>query len=91
MYRRKLLLAAACSFFFTFGHSQQFNTWYFGNAAGLTFNPGGATTPHALYGSSTLRLLILPTAFPITGISEMAALLRKKIRSTLIRIREILW
>jgi gliding motility-associated-like protein len=48
MHRRKLLLAAVCSFFFIFGHSQQFNTWYFGNAAGLTFNPGGTVTPHAL-------------------------------------------
>ncbi len=48
MHRRKLLLAAFSSFSFIFGHSQQFNTWYFGNAAGLTFNPGGATTPHAM-------------------------------------------
>jgi len=48
MHRRKLLLAAFCSSFFIFSHSQEFNTWYFGNAAGITFNPGGPTTPRAL-------------------------------------------
>jgi len=47
MHRRKLLLAAFCCFFYIFGRSQQFN-WYFGNAAGITFNPGGAATPHFL-------------------------------------------
>jgi gliding motility-associated-like protein len=45
---RKFSLAVLCSFLFIFVHSQQFNTWYFGNAAGMTFNPGGATTPHGL-------------------------------------------
>jgi len=45
---RKLLLAALFSFPFIFLYSQQFNTWYFGNAAGITFNPGGAATPRAL-------------------------------------------
>src|SRR6478609_9739459 len=48
MHRRKLLLAAFCSSFFIFSQSQEFNTWYFGNAAGITFNPGGTTTPRAL-------------------------------------------
>jgi len=48
MHRRKLLLAAFCCFLYIFGRSQQFNTWYFGNAAGITFNPGGAATPHFL-------------------------------------------
>src|SRR6476660_4977667 len=27
---------------------QQYNTWYFGSAAGISFNPGTATLPHTL-------------------------------------------
>ena len=29
-------------------NAQQYNEWYFGQAAGLSFNPGSATIPHAL-------------------------------------------
>jgi hypothetical protein len=29
-------------------HAQQFNNWYFGDGAGISFNPGGPTLPYAL-------------------------------------------
>lgn len=41
--------------FYFFIHSlttygQEYNNWYFGNAAAISFNPGGRSTPHALPG-----------------------------------------
>jgi gliding motility-associated-like protein len=45
---RKLLITVFFLFVLIFSQAQEFNTWYFGGSAGLSFNPGGSTTPHAL-------------------------------------------
>src|SRR5438477_4947768 len=46
--QRKLLITAFFHFTLFFSQAQEFNTWYFGGAAGLSFNPGSSTTPHSL-------------------------------------------
>ncbi len=48
MYHRRLSITAIFLSISFFCWTQQFNTWYFGRAAGLSFNPGGITTPHAI-------------------------------------------
>ncbi len=45
---RKLLITLLFYFLLFSSRAQEFNTWYFGSAAGLSFNPGGTTTPHTL-------------------------------------------
>lgn len=48
MFRRKLFL---CILFYLpslFCRAQEFNSWYFGNGAGISFNPGGASNPHSV-------------------------------------------
>jgi gliding motility-associated-like protein len=47
MLTRKLILILAMMHCLA-SSAQQYNNWYFGNSAGISFNPGGITTPHAL-------------------------------------------
>lgn len=44
----KIDIALTALFHFQYASAQQFNNWYFGLGAGISFNPGGTITPHAL-------------------------------------------
>jgi gliding motility-associated-like protein len=48
MYHMRFLATILGVCIVIFSKAQQFNTWYFGSAAGISFNPGGNSTPHAL-------------------------------------------
>ena len=45
---KKLISPLLIFFIFQHASAQQFNNWYFGLGAGISFNPGGTITPHAL-------------------------------------------
>lgn len=51
MFKRKLLVAAFCGLSLLNAAAQQSNIWYFGNRAGLNFNPSGTGIPTALTNS----------------------------------------
>ena len=45
---RKLLLLISYFLLLLQCEGQQYNTWYFGGHAGISFNPGGASLPYTL-------------------------------------------
>jgi gliding motility-associated-like protein len=45
--RKTIVTIIACAVFLA-GNAQQYNTWYFGGTAGISFNPGQPTIPYTL-------------------------------------------